>query len=55
LKIKNRLEVPDTVSFPEEEDRQASEVIDDILRLTASSQPHGPAQTQARDTGVAHG
>ena len=37
----------------EVEDRQASAVIDDILRLAAGSQPNGPAQTRATDAGVA--
>ncbi len=37
----------------EVEDRQASEVIDDILRLAAGGQLNGPAQTRAADAGVA--
>jgi hypothetical protein len=36
----------------EAEDRQAVVVIDDILRLAASSQPNGPAQTRATDAEV---
>jgi hypothetical protein len=36
----------------EVEDRQASEVIDDILRLAAGGQPNGLTQTQATDAGV---
>jgi hypothetical protein len=34
------------------EDRQASEVIDDILRLAVASQPNGPTQTRATDAGI---
>jgi hypothetical protein len=36
----------------EVENRPASEVIDDILRLAASSQSNGPIQTTATDAGV---
>jgi hypothetical protein len=36
----------------EVENRQASEVIDDILRLAASSQSNGPAQTRTTDASI---
>jgi hypothetical protein len=34
------------------EDRQASEVIEDILRLAVASPPNGPARTQVTDVGI---